>query len=369
MDTIIYGAGTYGTLTLKLLKKRGTLVSCFADRKRSGRMLEGMEVITPEEIPEGFEGEVYIAAKNYYSEMYDFLLGRECKNIKSFLEFEGDDVKGIDLTNAEMDAWQMRKSFFIIIKMYSMQGLKINHVEAVVTERCTLRCKDCSSLMPYYKEPKDTDLNKLEKLIFRLLDSIEYLGEVRILGGEPFLNGKLAAFIRSLSQSPKIGLISIYTNGTVVPQEDILNAIKECGVQLHISDYGIGKEARDRFIEKCREKGIYTAVRFYDSWRQFGALVPSNMSDQAVRQIFLNCATASCLTILNGRLYQCPRAAHADAIGIITSEDDETVYLNRELPDIETLKRLLERREPVRACYYCFGSNGKEIPAAVQVGV
>ena len=61
------------------------------------------------------------------------------------------------------------------------------HLDLVITEICTRRCRDCSNLMQYYQKPEhissDAVISDLEKLLNCLR-----VQELKILGGEPFAN-------------------------------------------------------------------------------------------------------------------------------------------------------------------------------------
>lgn len=45
----------------------------------------------------------------------------------------------------------------------------LNSIDFIVTERCSLRCRDCSNLMQYYKNPVDEDM----QLQFEALGTVQ----------------------------------------------------------------------------------------------------------------------------------------------------------------------------------------------------
>lgn len=107
----------------------------------------------------------------------------DIRNIVSLLENVGGDL---ELTSKEQDALQQRKSYVITVKMDEINGIKLNHVELVVTEKCSLKCKGCSSLMPYYAAPQSKDYKSIILYYNNLIEAIDYIGEIRILGGSRF---------------------------------------------------------------------------------------------------------------------------------------------------------------------------------------
>ena len=47
--------------------------------------------------------------------------------------------------------------------------LFLRSVDIIITERCSLKCRDCSNLMQYYKNPKDCNTEELIKSIDRFI--------------------------------------------------------------------------------------------------------------------------------------------------------------------------------------------------------
>lgn len=367
MNTIIYGAGAYGGLTKKILASQGVKVAAFADKKLAGEMKEHTPVISPENIPDNSNEIIYIAVKNNYGEIRNCLKNKGCINIQDISNLLDIDESALpdNLTEREKDAWAQRKTYDIAVKMADISGIKFNHVEAVVTQRCTLRCRDCSSLMPLYKNPSDVDLEKMYEWIISLMKQTAYVGELRILGGEPFLHKGINMLIDKVSSIKNIGILSVYTNGMVFPSTDIWDALQKHNVHIHISDYGYGNNARVKFLSECKNRHINHFVRRYDSWYHMGPLVDNGYDAKKLKDMFSVCISASCPTILNGKLYQCPRAAHAEGIGKIFCKDSEKVDL-AVLYDKEILKRITERKSCISTCRYCLGTNDGVVEAAIQ---
>ena len=42
----------------------------------------------------------------------------------------------------------------------------------MITEKCSMKCKDCSNLMQYYENPINSDLNLLLKSIDKVMNSV-----------------------------------------------------------------------------------------------------------------------------------------------------------------------------------------------------
>ena len=100
----------------------------------------------------------------------------------------------------------------------------LDYVEIPITTRCNLRCPDCANLMPLYNKPYDVDSDTIIHSIRKLSECFDACGQMRILGGEPFLHPDLKRFVAELP-SHKCKKISIPTNATIVPQDPELYEI------------------------------------------------------------------------------------------------------------------------------------------------
>lgn len=77
-----------------------------------------------------------------------------------------------------------RKMWKIVLGKY----VYVRQVEAVMTTKCSLKCRDCANLMQYYRNPYDIDFSMLSMSLCNFLDRIDEIGTVVLVGGEPFLS-------------------------------------------------------------------------------------------------------------------------------------------------------------------------------------
>jgi len=75
----------------------------------------------------------------------------------------------------------------------------VSNVDIVITERCSLKCKDCANLMQYYARPNNSDHELLFRSVDKLMKCIDNLYEFRVLGGDPFMNKKMYEIINKLT--------------------------------------------------------------------------------------------------------------------------------------------------------------------------
>lgn len=249
-------------------------------------------------------------------------------------------------------------------KLQQLQGLKssvyVNALDVQVTEKCTMKCKDCSNLMQYYEKPRDADTALLVRNLEKFLDAVDYLADARIIGGEPFIVKDLNKILDFLSKSEKVGHITVYTNGTIVPREDILDSLKSDKVIVEITDYNEHSKRLSALQETLQQRGVKYFSHRPQNWTDSARIVKNNLSADALSQMFDSCCVNDALTILHGRIYHCPFSAN----GINLNAYDVT---DREFIEIESYDSSFNLREKFKtwyfgrpfldSCSYCLGRD------------
>jgi len=246
----------------------------------------------------------------------------------------------------------------------------IGQVTMVITTRCNLKCKKCSSMMPFYERPQDMALSDVLNDIDLFLKIVDHVYAFQLLGGEPFLNRDIAVIIERLLSSDKISTINIVTNGGILPREDALEAMKDKRVKVQISGYPQNLVPNfPKFVRLLDDSGIDYAYSKDQKWKDLGDKTFINRTEAQKREVFSLCAFTLCNHMINGRYYLCPVAADGMNVGIIPENRDDFVDL-RELSTEDArgqMKQLLKKKY-MSACDYCEGNTflSQTIPAAEQ---
>ena len=125
-----------------------------------------------------------------------------------------------------------------------------------ITTRCTLKCKDCAAFITKNKDKKDYSLRYVRENFGRILDAIDGITELELMGGEPFLCKEFNEILSWCIQQKKIRAIKIVTNGTLLPSVETWSLLKNIKVKLVIDDYGKYSVKLERLIEKAKEEGV-----------------------------------------------------------------------------------------------------------------
>lgn len=367
---IIYGASVYGELALRGLEQLEIVPLGFADRALGGRSYLGYPVLKPNELSKYREECILIASADFYYEIFNFLESIDCGNvydISSLLKLHLDEGK---LSNRAKEMYHARENYFLAVEA---TDLTIIHLGFCVSEKCSLRCKDCSFLMPYYEQPQNIDLDYYKPALDRFLETIDYIAEFRIYGGEPFMNPAIYKLLEWYHDCPKINTLSIYTNGTIIPDRLTLESMKKGKVKVHISDYQHNEKHVRKLTEILQEEGITYFIRRYDVWQQAGNLECREYSVERMEEIYGRCFATNCYSFLKGKFYVCPRAAHAVNLGAIHDEEEDRVDFTDQTVSIEELRKqlrdLMHNRKWIEACRYCDGldNHGEGVEPAVQI--
>ncbi|MBR2524221.1 MAG: radical SAM protein [Clostridiales bacterium] len=253
---------------------------------------------------------------------------------------------------------------------------KILHLDLVITECCSLKCRDCSNLMQYYQHPENLYSDDVINDLRKLFESV-CVGELKILGGEPFVNQKVLCDVLdflSKNYTEKYDLISIITNGTIIPNAECLESIKN-NPKTHIvfSNYGDLSAHQDELIRICTDENIrYSVIDDSFYWFDFGQPVEYDEPDIFVRKQYKQCYNRKyCNTLYRGGIYACPRQAHAIHLGLIPDTKDEYVdlydprYENKD--DLKNaISGIANRKQPLTACRYCIVSKYIHVKRGIQ---
>ena len=251
----------------------------------------------------------------------------------------------------------------------------IVHLDVVLTECCSLRCRDCSNLMQYYHNPANLDVNEIIRSLQILLAAVR-VNQLKILGGEPFVCQKqlirLLEYLREEADQ-RIGEIEIITNGTIVPSDECIMALKENPkLKVVFSNYGELSNKLSEFADICKREHIRYEVIEDKFWWDFGKPVLRDEKEGKTQHRYDGCYSRRlCTTLYRGRLYVCPRQAHALNLGFIPDCDDETVnIMNPEFAESEALYdavySIVDRKKYITACKYCGSDSVIKVERAIQ---
>lgn len=392
-NLVLYGAGINGALCAFALKELDVEFLCFCDSDPSkhGTQYLGHPVYSPLECSRRFPNacvlfDVYCSGKDienlntlgYKKVLFPatLFLGLDCDKAASFITDElgrGDDGYSF---RESVDAFQV----YEWIDEYMIRGAGyVNHKREIsravnldLTDRCTLRCKNCLALKPYFTNRKEMPWEQMEQVIDRLV-SLKWFRRFHLLGGEPFLYEHLEKVLDKLCAVPEVEHINIITNGTVIPEKIVLKALQNPKIMVRISYYGELSKKYQELEALCKQTGINVRVHA-QRWKDIGRALDTASGDLQTEARYNECSqkNGAFFYVLHGKVTLCPFAANTRALGLYHSDGTDVIdVLNAESPQalFEHLETLYWRVDPLKACSYCNGwlpYATKSVPVARQ---
>ena len=250
----------------------------------------------------------------------------------------------------------------------------IVHLDVVLTECCSLKCRNCSNLMQYYQHPENLDAEEVVAGLKRIFASMR-VSQLKLLGGEPFVCQKgLIRVLEYLKEaSDRFDEVDIITNGTLIPSDECINAMKNTPkLKVIFSNYGELSKKLTEFSELCGREGIAFDIVEDEFWWDFGGMKMRQEKESKTQHRFDGCYSRRlCTTLYRGKLYVCPRQAHAIRLGLVHEESAETVdVMKSDYQDPKKLRdavyALIDRKNRISSCKYCGCDDWIKVPRAEQ---
>ncbi|MEZ3435959.1 MAG: 4Fe-4S cluster-binding domain-containing protein [Lachnospiraceae bacterium] len=362
----IFGAGFLGKTLLSVLRVYGYEIF-FIDNNpdKQGKKIDGVNIISLEDYLKVRDGQIVVSVAAENSEAIVSQLE------KNFLKWKCDFWLYDEFVNY----------IFPIISTYYHEKSFVSLAQISLTERCTLKCKKCAHgcFAVSNNTAVDLTLNQVYKGADSFFAKVDFIKEFVLIGGEPLLYKDLAQVVKYIGEHyrNRIGIFSITTNGTIIPDEETLQVCQKYKVLLRISNYsGQIPRLKQRYKELKKvleEKGIsYFWGKEEVEWMDYG-FEHVDRKGEALEKVFDSCKTP-CREIRENRFYYCVMARSvSDNLGFHVGNED---FLDLDDLDGKGYKKeLLEftlgysEKGYLDMCNYCNGAEASRypVPAAEQM--
>lgn len=378
-NIILYGAGRRGSVAAHCLKKQGIEFICFcdSDEKKCGENYCDHKVISYDELIQKYKSSTILVTTNHYYAVSERLKSDGIENVYSCVSlFETIDFSGYTMYSAEYQARNIEQYFYTLIPSADKNISYISQVQLPVTMRCTLRCKECNSYIPYCKGiAEEFSCEDMIASVDKLLKSYKIISNILLYGGEPLLYKSLYKLINTFSQNKQIEKVTIVTNGTLLPNAELLESLQKPNVYVRISNYGSLSSRKDELIEILKEKNIHTEVTDFKFWNKNPTVDRLNETNEELREKVKNCCSiAKALTIIKGKIFFCGFSAFYDYFKAVPDYGDNYIDLLKfsgtpeELREsVDKILKMSEDGLPKQACRYCKFNNFEDnLPVAEQ---
>lgn len=375
LPVIIFGAGVVGEVLLHVCRRAGVHVECFCDNSYSkvGIDIHGTPVIHASELRAKYQDAIFLIAFADIQDIVEQLGEYRYDKWETCELLEGAPLPQLEL-NASPDfvAFVVQTCLLCHKNYMHPEMLFLHSVDVIVTERCSLRCQDCSNLMQYFSRPRDYDIQKVIRSIQALCAAVDQINDFRVIGGEPLMHREVHRLVEDAAVSPKVKGVAIYTNGTILPRPEQIEAFRQDKVLFIVTDYRALSRKLSALEEMLKQEEIAYFIHRPSGWTSCSRISRHDRTPEQQHEIFRACCARNLFPVSDGRIYRCPFIANATRLGAIPDCPTDSVDLLAEVSPGELRARLREfaaRTDFMMGCDYCDGRpwDDPQIQPAIQV--
>lgn len=350
---VIFGAMHTGIEIKRMLERFSAPMICFFDEVNKQRELDGLRIIHSFEdlLREIQQRKVcFVIASNVPKSMR-IMQGKLCNHF--------DNVQILD---KEPIYFSFHKG------AVKNNGISISMFGLLPYNVCTLKCNGCCYMIPQVQSKYRINfpIENLKKEITNLSNIVDYIVNFEILGGEPTLHPHLAELMDHIRNCSNIFQIVLVTNGTIIPSNDVLDAIERNRIIVRISDYGEYSKNKYKLIDALKKRNVIYFMRPAGEfpWTDYGEFHDRG-GDGSLQ--WEKCRDRGNCIEYCGKIWPCGRAFRQIENNLYNEKLATFVNLYDDIDKArKDLVAMLERTEPTYGCRYC-GNMDKTIEAGRQL--
>lgn len=360
----IYGAGAGGGIDAAVLLKGIGADVVFVDRNIAAqKKYLNIDVITHEQLEINNNNSIIVLSMGLFNtglilkqlELKGYVYGKNLFDIKSFLGF-----------------------YIYIIALYKYKKCIMLDGGVMAIYRCSLKCKNCMGGFPYMSNPPQVSLAQFKKDADIYFNNIDYTLSFGLGGAEIMMCKNLDAYIEYVMENfaHQIWKFSFLTNGTILPDKNIIELLKRYQIDVVVSNYSSVKNWEDKFQKLkavMNENGVHVRTIDYENWINMGWT--ENTYKEDIGDLFDICGM-QCRVVHDGKLNYCIHGMTSnEAIFHADITDDEFDLLSN---DSRKKYQLVEyhlgfnKNGDLKMCHYCNGYiniNNKTVSVAKQLNL
>lgn len=225
------------------------------------------------------------------------------------------------------------EEFLSVYNVYKNDRVYFSGISFLPSTICNLKCRHCLNFNPFAKEYYVREWDALVKDVDLFFSCVDRIMLFHISGGEPMLYKHTADLVEYIDKNygHRIDKLRTVTNGTIVPDNEILEKLAMYHVEVTVDDYREAvphfREKFDKVIGKLEEFHVDYYINKVDNWID---LAPEKTDYSAMTDEQLEAHRSACnqswQELRDGKLYSCNYAAYATVAGIAGEQDLEESY-------------------------------------------
>lgn len=365
---ILYCAGEKGRRCKLALEWLGKPAACFVESNPITQDAHGLQVLSFEEAKLNYPDAIWFVCTAVPSAIGDIqakLQGQQICEIDYLLYIYHKHVLG---RNALAERYEIGSG------PKDEHYLCVPPMNFIVTDHCTLKCRDCIHFSPYGKNIRHYPPEELVSSLEKLAQTVDVLERIAVSGGEALLHPQLPQILQRIRAIPNLREISLFTNGTIVPKKETLAALRSNIDYVLISNYGKLSTKIPELIAALDEYHIPYELTPPDfSWRRIEFPPEEPHSEERADEMYYYCKHDSFASkaLVNGRFLHCTYAFITQATEMLPFSDDSSLdIMNTSLSGQELRERIFDLTYPKKRpdiCRYCGFYFGEEVEPAIQL--
>ena len=391
-DIFIFGADVVGKVVMKILEENNILINGFLDNNKN-KCYETINNLPVEHAPKKLlnikKDSIILIASTYILDIInqlesygiydwypitDILENNNTPNYDSYINSDLQKNYSGGVFTKDFVNFGVTNMIASQKKYLDPRKLFIRSMDIIVTEKCSLKCKDCSNLMQYYEKPINVEGTELLNDYEDLNAVSDEVNEIRIIGGEPLMNKDFHEITSKAASYNKFNKVVVYTNGTICPKDDKLEQIKNDKTFVFITTYGKLSRNAEKLADSLERLGINYNIQPAYGWTDSGRVKEYKRPEKINKNLFKLCCAKHFTTLTDGKIFRCPFSANLERLKALPKSDDDffNIRNSRNLSNLSEikikLKWFLRDKDLIKACDFCPGrSYGQpEIEPGIQ---
>ena len=256
-------------------------------------------------------------------------------------------------------------------------------LEYAVTTRCTMNCKHCNTFVPYFTKEthaKIATFEEFKKDIDKLLKAVDYIYCFGFVGGEPLLAKELDKMLKYALSKKQIKHVFIATNCTILPSQELLDAMKNKKFVIRTSNYSNVTNIKggvtvkyEEFKKLIKENNITLSdpQSNGNTWISAPKLFEDTQDEEKLTKIYEICDRKYCNMLCDGIFAPCTAALYMNRNMNLSDEiKEEMVDIRTEKSTRKITKKLISfYSQPYsNYCHYCHTENTEyNLPCGEQL--
>lgn len=333
-EIIVWGAGKATKTFFDVAKELNIKYIIDSNKNIHGQTLEGFKIMPPEVVKNEDKSNTLIVIMPYCYDKY--YMAKE-------LETMGYDETG----------YCFGYDYILAYSYFKKNKIVLPALDIFITSFCTLKCKNCIAHLPYYKKNKfhHMPFESIKKDIDGVFSFVDYINLLSFSTGEVILHPDFIKIIEYIAANyrEKYRVIHFVTNGTVIPDENLLKAFSKYDCYVYISNYTHTikdrskiKDLTNAFASHSISYSVFNdfqAGRFETpSWNDLGDIsISHGKSEQAKINMYHGCANHTCIVAHEEKIYACGSACWGDYGGVYDASGEGLDYIKYPSNDDEKL--------------------------------